>query len=116
MLVVEDEPGVRAFTAGILTEYGYEVTAVQSGEAGLAASREAKGFDAVVTDVVLPGINGPEMVERLLEIQLDLRCLFVSGYTSQSHAWHRIQERGFTLLPKPFPVAELLRRVRELFS
>ena len=116
LLVVEDEQGLRAFAAGILAEYGYRVTAVQSAEEGLLAAQEGDGFDAVISDVVLPGINGPEMVERLLAADPDLRCLFVSGYTSPSPAWDRIRERGFTLLSKPFPVVELLRAVCKLLD
>jgi PAS domain S-box-containing protein len=115
ILLVEDEDGVRALALRILTENNYQVTAAATvGEAlKLYAAAEAP-FEMVLSDVVLPDGNGLELVEQLLEKQPGLRVLMASGYTDERSRWPTIQARGLRFIPKPYPVAMLLRTVHEV--
>lgn len=117
ILLVEDEPGVRELALRILRENNYAVSAAASVTEGanLFASAE-QPFDMVLSDVVLPDGNGLDLVEQLLSKQPGLRILMASGYTDERSRWPAIQSRGLRFLPKPYPVAMLLRTVQEVLA
>ncbi|HYN52052.1 MAG TPA: PAS domain S-box protein [Thermoleophilaceae bacterium] len=114
ILVVEDEEQVRALTSRILAEHGYEVFQAANGEAALheCASR-LDHVDLMVTDVVMPGMSGAELAERLLEARPDMKVLYMSGYTSDVVLRHAPRDSAVAVLEKPFSAEELLCRVRE---
>ncbi|MCX7010703.1 MAG: response regulator [Kiritimatiellaeota bacterium] len=117
ILLVEDEPGVREFALRVLRENNYDVTAAECVTEGLNLYTAAKQpFEMVLSDVVLPDGNGLDLVEQLLAKQPGLRVLMASGYTDERSRWPAIQLRGLRFLPKPYPVALLLRTVYEVLS
>ncbi|TAN37766.1 MAG: PAS domain S-box protein [Verrucomicrobia bacterium] len=117
LLLVEDEDSVRNLASRILRARGYQVTATRNlAEAKIAWENEAGQFDLIFSAVVLPDGNGLELVENLLQRQPTLRIIMASGYTDERSRWSTIQARGFRFLPKPYPVATLLRTIQEIFA
>jgi two-component system cell cycle sensor histidine kinase/response regulator CckA len=113
ILLVEDEAGVREFTRRSLERAGYRVLVAHNGNEAehLFAERSAE-IDLVLTDVVMPGCGGPELVARLRLRQSDLKVLYMSGYTQQSSANVIALSGAPALLQKPFAADDLRRRVR----
>jgi PAS domain S-box-containing protein len=113
VLVVEDEEPLRRMLVSVLTARGYEVTAAADPESALRIAREAAGrFDLVVSDVVMPGMNGRQMLDRMRREWPGIAVLFVSGYPGDTVLDHGL-EGQFAFLPKPFTLDELLGKVRE---
>jgi signal transduction histidine kinase/ActR/RegA family two-component response regulator len=110
ILLVEDNTAVREATQAMLEASGYRVQAVAGGEAGLAAVVAGPGFDLVVTDVVMPGMSGPDLVARLRARHGPLPSLFISGWSESVVVRHGAL--GAQLLHKPFSEAALLQAVR----
>jgi DNA-binding response OmpR family regulator len=117
VLVVEDEPQVRAVTVRALSAAGYRVLAAADGREGIAvAGAEPGHIDLLVCDVVMPGTSGPEVAAALEKLRPHMRVLFVSGYTHDSLALRGELPAGVMLLQKPFTPAVLLDRVRGLLD
>ncbi|MEI6226433.1 MAG: ATP-binding protein, partial [Deltaproteobacteria bacterium] len=117
LLVVEDDPRVRGITVRALKENGYQVITAGSGEEALALVRGREGrIDLVVTDVVMPGMSGREVVDALRRNLPGLRALFVSGYTQDAIAQRGVLDSGVEFLQKPFTPATLAVRVREVLD
>jgi two-component system cell cycle sensor histidine kinase/response regulator CckA len=117
LLVVEDEPVVRSLAVRILTRLGYHVLAAEDGPKALAVSRSHKGkIDLLVTDVIMPGMNGREVAERLTAERTSLKVLYTSGYTDDVIVRHGVVEAGLDFLPKPYGPAALGKKVRELLD
>jgi PAS domain S-box-containing protein len=113
ILVVEDDHAVRALAVRILAGRGYRVLSAEDGMTAL--EQVAPGGDPVdllLTDVVLPGISGPETARAVVRASPRTEVLFMSGYTDQALAVHGVQELGDRLLSKPFSPEQLVRRVR----
>ena len=114
VLLVEDEAGVRALSTRILSSAGYRVLgAANGGDAEKLFESHADSIDLVVTDVVMPGCGGPELLGRLQAQAPDLRVLYMSGYTEQSAALLLGIGRGLPFVQKPFTAVELVRQVRD---
>jgi PAS domain S-box-containing protein len=114
VLLVEDEGQVREVASTILRRAGYAVLTAQDGIEALAlAEQHGAHIDVVVTDVVMPGMSGRQLVERLVPRWPELRVLFMSGYTDDAIVHHRVLEAGFEFLQKPIAPEVLLRRIRE---
>jgi signal transduction histidine kinase/ActR/RegA family two-component response regulator len=114
LLLVEDEEVVRHALGRELTRHGYSVQAVGTGEEALAVYRRAPGhFDCVISDGLMPGMSGPEMVLEMLKDNGQQRAIFISGYAPTMECWKDLQCRGYRLLAKPFSAKELLSAVRE---
>ena len=114
VLLVEDEAGVRKLSKRILESAGYRVLeAANGGEAEQLFVEHAGRIDLLVTDVVMPGIGGPELLRRLRDRTPTLRVLYMSGYTEQSAARIAGIDRGQPFVQKPFRAAELVRHVRD---
>jgi CheY-like chemotaxis protein len=115
ILLVEDEEPVRKLCAGALERLGYKVISAATGRQGLEhAARHAGPIDALVTDVVLPDMRGPELAEKLQDARPDLAVLFASGYTRDASASDGVLEEGVNFLQKPYTLSKLgaeLRRV-----
>ncbi|HZT64504.1 MAG TPA: GAF domain-containing protein [Acidimicrobiales bacterium] len=110
VLVVEDEDELRGLVCGELEWRGYRVLEAADGEAGLSVAQKHRSeIDLLVTDVVMPRMSGPELAKQLPEIPV----LFISGYSGDEKLANGRLPAGADLLPKPFPPAELARRVAD---
>jgi two-component system, cell cycle sensor histidine kinase and response regulator CckA len=117
IILVEDEPMVRALAQRVLVRQGYRVHAFSSGDAALAdLPRLVDGFDLIVTDVVMPGLNGRVFAERARALRPAAKVIFTSGYTQNVIAYHGVLDAGIEFLPKPYTVAMLVSRVREVLD
>ena len=116
ILLVEDEARVREVTARMLRRGGYSVLEAGHPEQALEVARNVRDITMVVTDVGLPGLTGPEMVEHLLDFMPDVKVLFTSGYANDEiFAEGRIASR-FAFIEKPFSASALLARVRSVLD
>jgi two-component system, cell cycle sensor histidine kinase and response regulator CckA len=116
ILLVEDDDQVRAVTSGILRRNGYQVIeARNAGEALLQAETQAK-IDLLLTDVVLPQMNGPELAKRLAPERPAMKILCMSGYTDDSIVRHGMLESTMAFLQKPITMATLTAKVREVLD
>ncbi len=114
ILMVEDEEGVRRLNTSALTENGYKVfEAANAKEALDLFDRENGRFDLVLSDVVLPDIDGFKLVDTLLSLKPSLKVLLNSGYADEKLQWDVIRERGFGFLQKPYSVADLLKAIKD---
>lgn len=108
MLVVDDEADVLRLLQSILTEEGYAVIAVRTADAAIKAFESLKRRpDLLLTDVVMPGMSGPMLVDHLRGIDPELKVLFMSGYDDRQVVRHYVVEQGFHLIAKPFTVKNL---------
>jgi CheY-like chemotaxis protein len=113
VLLVEDEPAVRRVLRRVLARHGYEVLEAAGGEEALAiVAGRPGGVDLVLTDVVMPHLNGRAFAERLTETCPELRVLFMSGYTDDDILRRGLALPGATFLEKPFAAEALLEAVR----
>jgi signal transduction histidine kinase/ActR/RegA family two-component response regulator len=116
LLLVEDDPAVRQLARQILQARGYTVHSASSGYDALNIAAENRcNIDLVVTDVIMPGMAGDELVARLRETRPDLGVVFVSGYASDSIP-NIVTDARTAFLQKPFPVEELVRKVYDLME
>lgn len=118
ILLVEDEPAVRHLASNVLTTQGYRVIRANNGRDGLHAAREHQGgpIHLVVTDVIMPQMDGKVMAEWLKATYPNLKVLFTSGYTDDAIARHGVLEPGVAFLPKPYTPAALAHKVREILD
>ena len=110
--VVEDEHVVRTLVQTILARQGYEVRSFPNAAEALAAAETDAPCQLLLSDLVMPNMNGRELAERLVARRPNLRVLFMSGYTEDMVVLRGIAEHGIELIAKPFTVQELARRVR----
>jgi CheY-like chemotaxis protein len=117
ILLVEDEAAVRGLTSRILENQGYRVIAAQHGrEAMDIATREEGHIDLVLTDIVMPGMNGRGLVERLAGIRPRIKSLYMSGYTDDDIIRRGFIEPSKSFLQKPFTSESLLQTVRKVLD
>jgi two-component system cell cycle sensor histidine kinase/response regulator CckA len=113
ILVVEDDDSLRRITKRTLERAGYHVlTAANGGEGLLTCEQHAGHIHLVLTDVVMPQMNGREFVERLAKVRPGMKVLFMSGYTDETIVHHGVLNPGTQFIGKPFMQADLLARVR----
>jgi two-component system cell cycle sensor histidine kinase/response regulator CckA len=113
ILLVEDEEGVRNIASRLLTQRGYHVTAAADGEEALEIlENEPDYFDLVLSDVVMPGLDGPSLLKAAKPYLGHARVVFMSGYAEQDFAQTLEDERSISFLPKPFTLAQLAERVK----
>ena len=117
ILVVEDDDTVRRLSCAILQRYGYRVLAARApAEALRHCSQPATSIDLMVTDVVMPHMNGRQLAHLVAGIRPDLRVLYVSGYTDDDILRHGVLDDGVPFLNKPFAAEVLARKVREVLD
>ena len=117
VLVVEDEEPVRRMVREILAQYGYTVLEARNGgEAVDLCSRHRGTIHLMLTDVVMPGMNGVELSKRLAHDHPGMKVLFMSGYTADAIVHQGILDPGIAFLHKPFTMDSLARKVREVLG
>jgi two-component system, cell cycle sensor histidine kinase and response regulator CckA len=117
VLLVEDEPGVRALAEVVLRKLGYTVLVAENGTAALRIWEENKGsVDVVLTDVIMPRMSGSELANRLREMNPRLRILFMSGYTDDMLSDQGILAGETQLIQKPFTAEALARKLRSVLD
>ena len=117
IMLVEDDDPVRIFGARALRNKGYKVIEAKSGEAALDLIRDAEEtIDLLITDVVMPHMDGPGLVREVREIHPDMKVIFISGYTEDAFRQRLDSDRGIEFLPKPFSLKELAAKVREVLA
>jgi two-component system cell cycle sensor histidine kinase/response regulator CckA len=111
VLLVEDEPMVRTVAERALTRHGYTVITANSGEEALEILDRGDEIDLLVSDVVMPGMDGPAMVTEARKSRPDIKVLFMSGY-AEEQLRKSIDIDNVAFLPKPFSVQELAEAAR----
>jgi signal transduction histidine kinase len=115
ILVVEDEEIVRDLVCAVLEDQGYNVLCAADGLDALEQAEKFDGtIDLLVTDVIMPHLNGPELAARLVELRPGMKVLYVSGYSNNDIGNHGVLDRGFELLQKPFTPQTLALKVRDV--
>ena len=117
VLLAEDEPAVRAIAQQALERHGYTVLAAPSGADALArAAQHGATIHLLLTDVVMPGMSGRDLADRLTAQRPGIRVLYISGYTDNAIVRHGMLEPGLAYLQKPFRPDALVRKVREVLD
>jgi PAS domain S-box-containing protein len=116
ILLVEDEPELRNANAEFLTSVGYSVLCAASGPEGLDLAAKADNIDLVISDVVMPKMNGREFADKLLKLLPETKVLFVSGYADDVILRTGVSVQGTPFLQKPFSLRQLGSIVNELLT
>lgn len=117
ILVVEDEPMVRKLACETLAAYGYTVLEADSPEVGLqiAAAHETK-IHLLLTDVIMPEMNGRQLYNKIIQIRPDIKVLYMSGYTDNVIVHHGVLDEGINFLEKPFTIRRFGQKVRRVLD
>jgi two-component system, cell cycle sensor histidine kinase and response regulator CckA len=113
ILLVEDEDAVRSFASRALASRGYTVLEAESGERALELVDEGNSIDLVVSDVVMPVMDGPTLLKELRRRGVATKIVFISGYAEDAFARNLEGESDFAFLPKPFSLKQLAEAVKE---
>ena len=117
ILIVEDEPSVRAFAIRALTARGYTVVEADSGEAGLEAVENDKdGFELILSDVVMPEMDGPTMLKELRRRNVTAKFIFMSGYAEDAFERNADGPTDYEFLQKPFSLKDLVEKVKTVLG
>ena len=115
VLLVEDEPMVRAVAERALTRHGYKVISAENGEGALEVLHQGEQIDLLISDVVMPGMDGPTMVAEARKTWPELKILFMSGY-AEEQLRNSIDVDNVSFLPKPFSVQELAEAAKRTLA
>ncbi len=114
ILLVEDEPAILKLTEAILSNQGYTVLAADTpGKAMRLAEKHSEAIDLLMTDVVMPEMNGRDLAEKLLAGHPEIRCIFTSGYPADVIAEHGVLQQGVCFIEKPYSLKDVIAKVRE---
>ena len=113
ILLVDDEEIIRSVTARALRLMGYTVLDASGPQDALRMIEDMGALDLLLTDVVMPGMNGPELARRILKRSSDVRVLYMTGHSDGSISLHGAADSGTAVLQKPFSLGDLTRKVRE---
>jgi PAS domain S-box-containing protein len=115
ILLVEDEDALRELARDLLADNGYNVLVASRPDGAIEIARQHKGpIHLLLTDMVMPGMNGRALAERLAPIRPDMKVVFMSGYTGFTHS--SLIEKGLVLLPKPFTKRSLLKKLHDVLN
>jgi CheY-like chemotaxis protein len=115
VLLVEDAPAVRAFVARALNTYGYTVLRAANGDEALQIAA-VQPFDLLLTDVILPHMNGRQLAKRVASLRPAMKVLFMSGYTGEAIVHHGVLDSGVSFLQKPITPDALALKIREVLD
>jgi PAS domain S-box-containing protein len=117
ILLVEDDAQLRQLASSVLSHCGYKVLPAAGTEEGLALCRaNHRDIHLLVTDVIMPGMNGRQLAEQVKRISPSTKVLYVSGYTSNAIVHYGVLDPGLWFLPKPFSLSALVAKVREVLD
>ena len=117
VLLVEDEPAVLTVTESMLEKLGFKVLSAATPSQALAiAMAHSEEIQLLVTDVIMPEMNGRDLSERLMTQRPGLRCLYLSGYTADVIGPHGMLDPGVNFLPKPISLQSLSAKLREVLA
>src|SRR3989454_9914411 len=117
VLAVEDDEMVRALIRRMLETRGYTVLLASHGDEALRLlARHPACIDLLMTDVVMPGMSGRDLADRVAELRAGIKVLYLSGYTDDAIVRHGVLEPGIAFLQKPFSADALARKVREVLD
>jgi len=117
ILLIEDEDAVRTFASRALASRGYTVLEANSGERALEIAREREGkFDLVISDVVMPEMDGPTLLKELRRRGITAKIIFISGYAEDAFEKNLEGEQDFHFLPKPFSLKQLAEAVKDVME
>ena len=117
ILVVEDEEMVRELICKTLATYGYNVLEANNALHALTLAEEHKeGIDLVLTDIIMPQMNGHKLYQQIVASYPNIKSLYMSGYTDNVIAHHGILNRGINFIQKPFTVQSLIQKVRDVLA
>lgn len=117
ILLVEDEPAILSMTSLILERLGYTVLAAATpGEAMRLAERHPGEIHMLMTDVVMPEMNGRDLAKNILDLYPNMKRLFMSGYTADVIAHHGVLDKGVNFIQKPFSIKDLSEKIRAILK
>lgn len=117
ILVVEDQKHVLEMTTTLLSQLGYTIFSASNGHDAIEKVRgHHEKIDLLISDVVMPGMNGRELYDSLIQFLPDIKVLFISGYPMEIISHHGILDKGFNFLAKPVPQAMLKQKIREILD
>ena len=117
ILLVEDDPQLRQLSSSVLAHCGYNVLVASTPEEGLAICKaNHNDIRLLVTDVVMPRMNGRQLAERVSMMRPKIRVLYISGYTDNAIVHYGVLDTGLWFLPKPFTLSSLVAKVREVLD
>ena len=117
ILLVEDEPAILKITKRMLEKFGYNVLPTGTPGEAMQVAREHQGeIELLVTDVVMPEMNGRDLAKNVLSLYPEIKRLFMSGYTAEVIAHQGILEEGVAFIQKPFSVEEMVSKVRQVLD
>jgi len=117
ILVVEDQPEVRGFACKVLRSYGYRVLeAADANEALRLSAVFVEPIDVLLTDLVMPGMDGVQLSKEFLSLRPEVKVIFASGYADSVMHRHGVLDSGAPLIPKPYRPAELAAKIREIMG
>jgi DNA-binding response OmpR family regulator len=115
ILLVDDTPSTIGVVRTALEEEGYSVFVATSGEKGIKRA-ELTEPDLILLDIMMPGMNGRELAERLQSLRSEMKVIYMSGYTDEAIVHHGVLEPGLNFLQKPFAPERLACMVREVLD
>jgi len=117
VLLVEDDAQLRQLSSSVLAHCGYRMLVANGPEEGLAiAKSNHKDIRLLITDVVMPGMNGRQLAEQILRDSPNMKVLYISGYTNNAIVHYGVLDKGLWFLPKPFTLSALIGKVREVLD
>lgn len=117
LLLVEDDPQLRQLASSVLAHCGYKVLTATGPEEGLALARDNhQNIRLLITDVIMPVMNGRQLAEQIQKLSPATKVLYISGYTNNAIVHYGVLDEGLWFLPKPFSLAALIGKVREVLD
>ncbi len=113
VLVVEDEPALASIYSRALEHHGYQTVTATNADEAFTKIQEGGAIDLILSDIVMPGMSGRELVWRVRELHPEIRIILASGYANQAGALQMLEELGVEFIPKPVDLTVLMDSVRK---